>query len=66
MGLSAVGVLALLVHLVVKKYRRGADERIHALSPVAGELLSCPGQCYVALEPSHRSNSPETPIQSPS
>lgn len=34
MGLSLFAVLALSVHLVVKKYRRGGDERIHPRSPL--------------------------------
>ena len=34
MILSAFGVPALSVHLVVKKYRSDGDERIHARSPL--------------------------------
>ena len=34
MGLSAFGVLALSVHLVIKKFRSGGDERIHPRSPL--------------------------------
>jgi hypothetical protein len=34
LGLSMFAVLALSVHLVVKKFRSGGDERIHARSPL--------------------------------
>jgi hypothetical protein len=34
MGVSVLAVLALSVHLVVKKIRAGGDERIHPRSPL--------------------------------
>ena len=34
MGVSMFAVLALSLHLVVKKFRSGGDERIHHRSPL--------------------------------